>query len=160
MAANVAATSTKITETLSHSGSSGSPSAPCRSRVRESALIDTGKASTNPTSNASATGASGSRLNRASARRKPIPSPRKLASSTKLVSDARCTLLAAVHRISASSTNSTRKLSDSSRIRSAEVAPDDGISALAAAVLSGSVGIESTTMSVGSQHNASLRSQP
>ena len=48
-------------------------------------------------------------------RKKPTPMPRKLAKSTKLVMLARCTLLAAVHRMSASSTKSISRLRLTSR---------------------------------------------
>ena len=74
----------------------------------------TGKASTNATRASSSSGAqrTKSRLDRAF--RKPTPMPRKLASSTKLVALVTYTLLAAVQRISASSTNSIRKLAKAS----------------------------------------------
>jgi hypothetical protein len=93
-------------------------------------VIDTGKASTNATVSISSTGANGSRLRRAFARRNPIPIPRKQASRTKLVSGAKYTLLAAVQRISANSTNNIRKLSSTSRDRSPNLLFGDAGSAL------------------------------
>ena len=74
----------------------------------------TGKQSTNATRASSTSGAqrTKSRLDRAF--RKPTPMPRKLASSTKLVALVTYTLFAAVQRISASSTNSIRKLAKAS----------------------------------------------
>jgi hypothetical protein len=47
--------------------------------------------------------------------RKPIPIPRKLASSTKLVALVTYTLFAVTQRMRASSTNSIRKLAKTSR---------------------------------------------
>ena len=76
----------------------------------------TGKARTKPTSARNASGVQRRKSRCDLAFRKPIPIPRKLASSTKLVAVDTNTLFAAVHRIRASSTNSIRKLANASLI--------------------------------------------
>jgi hypothetical protein len=64
------------------------------------------------------------------------------------VRDARYTLFAAVQRISANSTNSIKKLSNSSRSRPADVVLAGGRSVLAAGVASPGVTIGSAAMCV------------
>jgi hypothetical protein len=80
--------------------------------------MSTGKKRTNAISASRASGAHENNCLARPARRKPTPMPRKLPSSTKFEKYDRYTTLEPVQRISASSTNSIKKLSRISRSRS------------------------------------------
>ncbi len=112
----VAITATVKRNTTASSTQRGSADHPNAPNKRPSwSRTDTGKSKTKPTSAASATGAHANSSGPRDARKNPIPIPRKLASKTKFVRYARWMSLAAVHRMSANSTNSMRKLSANRR---------------------------------------------
>src|SRR5215212_7680581 len=117
MNARAAATITKITASTTDRGGPLVSSSPKKIRSLPDRLISTGKKRTKATSRARASGAYGKRFVFLSARRNPMPMPRKLPRRTKFEKYERWRTLDPAHRISASSTKSMRKLRRTRRIR-------------------------------------------